>query len=245
MLLKGNSLLLRLISPGGHHPFSPSCAKSHSKYCIWSTPVAVGAPRHPLGTAGFDCNDLWRSVQRSRLAERGRGQGQNPCCIPRANTTLRPVVAARGQILPLFTSPCLTVIPLFFPEINRATCSREMRWHFPIMRAMGGREGISAFPGSAIDRDWHFPLQSQNVHVLLHPSGCVWMYVWFRQQTPRRSSILLQPYPKVCVCVDLSVVLWVAPVCVTEHKRVCMWGKKKAWFMGASAAGKLWVQRRL
>lgn len=40
-------------------------------------------------------------------------------------------------------------------------CSQKMRWHFPIMRAMGGREGITAFPGSAADRDWHFPLRSK------------------------------------------------------------------------------------
>lgn len=33
-----------------------------------------------------------------------------------------------------------------FSEINQATCTWEMRWHFPIMRAMGGRKGITGFP---------------------------------------------------------------------------------------------------
>lgn len=51
-----------------------------------------------------------------------------------------------------------------------------MRWHFPIMRAMGGREGITALAGPAIDRDWHFPLQSKNVHVLLSCCVCVCVF---------------------------------------------------------------------
>lgn len=48
-----------------------------------------------------------------------------------------------------------------FSEINQAMCSQKMRWHFPIMRATGGREGITAFPGSATDRDWRFPLRGK------------------------------------------------------------------------------------
>lgn len=83
-----------------------------------------------------------------------------------------------GQMPPLSTSPSPSR-SFSFTEINQATCSWEMRWHFPIMRAMGGKEGITVFPGPAIDRDWHFPLLSQNVHVLLHLSChvCVWVCV--------------------------------------------------------------------
>ena len=51
-----------------------------------------------------------------------------------------------------------------------------MRWHFPIMRAGGGTRAPPKPPPPPppppprpppADKDWHFPLQSKNVHVLV------------------------------------------------------------------------------
>lgn len=139
---------------------------------------------------------------------------------------------SHGQMPPLSSSQSLSLSRSPFSEINQPTCTWEMRWHFPIMRAMGGREGITAFPGPAIDRDWHFPLQSQNVHVLLRLSccACVCMCVWFKVRFGSRRQgghpSCYSHIPKsmcVYICVPGYLCMCVAPVYAWVQKCVCVY----------------------
>lgn len=136
--------------------------------------------------------------------------------------------------------PCLSISPsvslsFLFSEINQATCTWEMRWHFPVMRAMGGREESLHFqglPSTEIDI-FHYGVK---MYMCSSIWAAVFVCVW--QQATGRSSILLQPYPKVYVCVHLCLhaqrCMCGAPVCACVWRVVVRWksmiyGREWCW----------------
>lgn len=113
----------------------------------------------------------------------------------------------------LVISLCLSLIPT--SEINQPTCSWEMRWHFPVMRATGRREEIQCISRVCHRQRLTFSITESKMYMCCSIRVAVFLCVW--QQATRRSSILLQPYPKVYVCVHLCI-LAKGCVCVSGHK---------------------------